>query len=82
MNRNKVKYISDIKSLEELNRLKLQKKYQKDLKKLEFEVSLNKLQENISPEKIKETLFEESQNYFQDLTVKYLPSFLLKLIKK
>lgn len=82
MGSKNVKLISEIKNLEDLNKLKLEKRYTKELKKLELQASLTKLQSNLSPEKIKETITYESQNFIQDLAVKLLPSFILKMLRK
>ncbi len=77
----RVKLITDIKSVEDLRRLKLEKKYQMELKRLEFKASIIQLQMNLSPEKIKASVIEESQNLAQVYAARYLPSFLLKFFK-
>ena len=80
--KKRIKLISDIKTLEDLNHLKLQKKYEKDLKKLELKSSLIQLQLELAPEKLKETIMNESQSYGERIAAKYLPSFLLRFFKK
>jgi hypothetical protein len=60
----------------------MQKRYERDLKKLEFKASLIQLELNLSPGNIKEAVVEESKNYFQDLVLKLLPSFFLKFFEK
>jgi hypothetical protein len=82
MNKRRVKLISEIKSLKDLSQLKMQKRYERDLKKLEFKASLIQLELNLSPGNIKEAVVEESKNYFQDLVLKLLPSFFLKFFEK
>lgn len=77
----KLKQLTEVKTLEELNHLKLQKRYMKDLKKIEFESSWAHMNRNLSAEKISETLTEEAQGYAQQLALKYLPYFLLRFFK-
>ena len=77
----RVKLITDIKSVEDLRRLKIEKKHQMELKRLEFKASIIQLQINLSPESIKATVIEESQGLAQLYAARYLPSFLLKFFK-
>lgn len=81
MERKRIKYLTEVKTLEDLNLLKMQKRYMKDLKKIEFETSLLHLNRNISAEKIAETFSSEVQNLAQRFALKYFPSFLLKFFK-
>lgn len=78
----RIKQISEVKTLADLNRLKAEKRYTKELKKLELQASFIRLQSQLSPESIKETITIETQNFAQELAVKFLPSILLKLFKK
>lgn len=78
----KIKNISDIKSLEDLNQLKLKKKYEMELKKLELQSSVIQMQMRMDPESIKETLMDEGKNYLQTLAIKWLPSFVWKFLNK
>ncbi|UTW66864.1 hypothetical protein KFE94_01755 [bacterium SCSIO 12643] len=81
MMKRRVKLISEIKSVEDLNRLKLEKKYEMQLKQLEFKASLIQVQMNLQPESIKETFREEGKSLGQRLAMKYLPAFLLRFMK-
>lgn len=78
----KIKNISDIKSLEDLNQLKLKKKYEMELKRLELQSSVIQMQMRMDPESIKETLIDEGKNYLQTLAIKWLPSFVWKFLNK
>ncbi|MGB0390821.1 MAG: hypothetical protein ACPGRC_00470 [Salibacteraceae bacterium] len=82
MKKKNIKLIAEVKTLEDLNNLKLQKRYLKELKKLEFQSSLIQLQSNLSPENIKETLITESQSFAEGLAIKLLPSFILNFFRK
>lgn len=82
MANKRLKLISDIKTVEDLQRLKLEKKYNKDLKKLEFESSLIRLQMDLSPEAIKKTILAEGQSYLKKLAVGLMPVFLLNMFYK
>ena len=78
----RVKLITDIKSVDDLRRLKIEKRHALELKKLELKASLIQLQMYVSPEGIKEMVVEESQSLAQSLAAKYLPSFLLDVFNK
>ena len=78
----RINEIKDIKTLEDLNHLKMKKKYEMELKKLEFKSSVIRLQMNLSPEHIKETIVTEGQTYLKSMAVEFLPSFFLNLFKK
>ena len=78
----KLNKITDVKSLEDLRQLKLKKKYEVDLKRLELQSSLIRVQMHLDPENIKETIVNEARFYAQDLAVKYLPTFLLRMFNK
>lgn len=73
--------ISGIKTAHDLRQLKLQKKYQKELKELELKANLIDIQHQLNPENIKQTLFEEAQTIGARFAAKILPSFLLKFLK-
>jgi len=77
----KVKQLTEVKTLDDLNRLKLQKRYMKDLKKIEFESSILHLNRNLSAEKIAETITMETQRIAKQTVLKYLPSFLGRFFK-
>jgi hypothetical protein len=81
MIKKRVKLISEIKSVDDLNRLKLEKKYEMQLKRLEFKASLIQLEMNLQPDKVKETLMSEGKSFGQRLAAKYIPSFLLNFLK-
>lgn len=81
MMKRRVKLISEIKSLDDLNRMKLEKKYEMQLKQLEFKASLIRVQMNLQPESIKDTFKEEGKSLGQRLATKYLPAFLLRFMK-
>ena len=78
----KLNNISDIKTIEDLKQLKLKKKYEVDLKRLELHSSLIRVQMNLDPENIKQTLVEEARFYMQDFAIKYMPSFLFKFFNR
>lgn len=78
----KLNKITDIKSLEDLRQLKLKKKYEVDLKRLELQSSLIRVQMHLDPDNIKETIVTEARFYAQDLAVKYLPGFVLNFFLK
>lgn len=81
MIKKRVRLISEIKSVDDLNRLKMEKKYEMQLKKLEFKASLIQVQMNLQPDNVKETFREESKSFGQRLAAKYIPSFLLQFLK-
>lgn len=74
--------ISSIKTADDLRQLKLQKKYQKQLKELELKANFIEIQHQLNPETIKKSIFAEAQLVGARLAAKYLPSFLLKFLKK
>ena len=74
--------ISDVKTMEDLQRLKLEKKYTRDLKKLELQASLIQMQMELSPESIKETILEEGQSYLKRLASDFMPAIVLNLFRK
>lgn len=74
--------ISGIKTADDLRQLKLQKKYQKQLKELELKANLIDIQHQLKPENIKKTIFAEVQMVGVRIAAKYLPAFLLNLLKK
>lgn len=78
----KLNNISDIKTIEDLRQLKLKKKYEVELKRLEVQSSLVRVQMNLDPENIKKTLIDESRFYLQEFAMKYMPSFLFKFFRK
>lgn len=82
MIKKRIKLISDIKTVEDLQRLKLELKYKKDLKKMELQASIIQLESELSPEAIKQTFVFESQSYFKRMAVNYLPSFVLNFLYK
>jgi len=82
MIKKRLKLISDIKTVDDLQRLKLEKKYNRDLKKLELKASLIQLEANLSPEAIKDTLLFEGQSYVKQMALNYLPTFMYKMFNK
>tara|TARA_R110002050_G_scaffold109799_5_gene221563 strand:+ start:8552 stop:8809 length:258 start_codon:yes stop_codon:yes gene_type:complete len=82
MSRRRIKMISDVKTMEDLQRLKLEKKYTRDLKKLELQASLIQMQMELSPESIKETILEEGQSYLKRLASDFMPAIVLNLFRK
>jgi len=78
----RIKNISEIKTVDDLNHLKLKKKYELDLKKLELNASLIRVQMELDPENIKQTIFVEAQIFAQGVAMKYVPSFVLNFFSK
>lgn len=77
-----VQKISGIKTASDLRQLKLQKKYQKQLKELELKANLIDIQHQLDPENIKKSIFAEAQLVGARLATQYLPSFILKFLRK
>ena len=82
MIKKRIKLISDIKSVQDLQRLKLELKYKKDLKRLELQASIIQLESELSPEVIKQTLLFEGQSYLKRMAVNYLPTFVFNFLNK
>ena len=82
MIKKRIKLISDIKTVDDLQRLKLELKYKRDLKKLELAASIIQLESELSPEVIKQTLVFEGQSYLRRMAVNYLPAFALNFFNK
>ena len=82
MGGKKINRISDIKTLEQLKELKMRKKFEVELKRLELQSSFIRVQMNFDPDRLKETFLTETKGYFQNLAVQYLPDFLLNYFRK
>ena len=82
MVKRRIKLISDIKTVDDLKRLKLELKYKKDIKKLELQSSFIQLESELSPEGLKQTFISEGQLYIKNMAATYLPSFVLNFINK
>jgi hypothetical protein len=74
--------ISEVKSADDLRQLKLQRKYQKQLKELELKANFIEIQHQLNPDNIKKSIFAEAQMMGARLSARYLPSFLLKLLRR
>ena len=82
MKKARLNKISEIKSVEELKNIKLKRKYELELKKLEVNASLIHLQMNLNPDSIKETILTEARWYGQDLLMRYVPGFVLNMFNR
>ena len=82
MMKKRIKLISDIKTVDDLQRLKLELKYKKDLKKLELQSSFIQLESELSPEGLKQTFISEGQAYLKNMAATYLPSVVLNFLYK
>lgn len=81
MAKRRIHQISEIKSLQDLQRVKLQKRYEKELRNLEFQSSLVGLKYNVTPNNIKEGIISEGKSYLIQIAAKWFPSLVSKFFK-
>jgi hypothetical protein len=82
MKQKKAHNLSQIKTVEDLQLLKLEKRFHLEMKRMEFRFQVLKLADVVNPENIKNEIFTEGKKYLMSWVADYAPSFVWKLFSK
>lgn len=82
MKPKKIKNLSQIKTVEDLKLLKLERKYQLELKRMEFHFHVLQLSNMMNLENIKNEIVSKGKSLLFGVISDFAPSFLVKMFSR